>query len=121
MACATSSLPTPLSPVMSTLASDLAIRSISSDSSIIGALSPIRFPFPCALIGFRPRGDWSFACAFQKLLEAFLVSIIEVHEDRAERSSRYGWVRSPTAHVEAGRQWPAGRRGQQPAARTDGK
>src|SRR5205085_1612234 len=42
----TSSLPTPLSPVTSTLASDLATRSISSRRSFITALSPINCPDP---------------------------------------------------------------------------
>ena len=41
MAAATNSLPTPLSPVTSTFASERATRSISSRSSFIAALSPI--------------------------------------------------------------------------------
>ena len=43
MARATSSLPTPLSPVMRTLASDRAMRSISWRSSSIGWLLPMRW------------------------------------------------------------------------------
>src|SRR6266545_1933354 len=52
ISCATSSLPTPLSPVTRILASDLATRSISSTSSTTAALVPIIWPFPCALIRF---------------------------------------------------------------------
>ena len=50
MACATSSLPTPLSPVISTFASERAMRSISCASSPIAALLPISCPLPWRLI-----------------------------------------------------------------------
>ena len=50
MARATSSLPTPLSPVMRTLASERATRSTSAFSSMIAGLEPIRSMCPVCLI-----------------------------------------------------------------------
>ena len=50
MARATTSLPTPLSPVISTLASERATRSISAFNSEITALVPIICTCPFCLI-----------------------------------------------------------------------
>src|SRR5688500_6970775 len=84
MAVATSSLPTPLSPVTRTFASDLAIRSISCDSSRIAALLPINSALPCALIRRSPGGLCSFLHPLQELLEILAASVLHRAEHGAE-------------------------------------
>src|SRR5262249_33744368 len=87
IAAATSSLPTPLSPVISTFASDRATRSISSASSRMGELSPMsgRYPF-CPLYFVIPRS--SVPRRRQKRCERPLSPLVERHERRGHAIAR---------------------------------
>src|SRR5215470_3093337 len=62
IARATSSLPTPLSPVIRTLPSERATCSISSFSSIIAGLEPSKLTFPFCLMSLQfQRGRQTFS------------------------------------------------------------
>ena len=104
MACATSSLPTPLSPVMSTLASDRAMRSISCDSSAMTPLVPISCSVPSCLICAsllhshrtlcnaqsaisNPQSRNLLTCLAQEVLEAAAAPIVHRREHRARAPS----------------------------------
>src|SRR5262245_16823395 len=88
MRCATSSLPLPLSPVTSTLASEGAMRSTSCRSSRMGRLSPISCVWAWSFVAEHmalpatPRGsDRGFA---EELLERAPAAIVHLDEAHPE-------------------------------------
>src|SRR6476620_3169903 len=93
MAVATSSLPTPLSPVTRTFASDRAIRSISCISSMITALFPMSSAVPCDLMPSLARERRSqltalVAAAPEELFEVLPAALIHRRKNRREPDLR---------------------------------
>src|SRR5689334_7617071 len=93
MALATSSLPTPLSPVISTLASDRAMRSISCDRSAMTELVPMSCSGVSRRVENASRGLIAISGMLrtrllQKLLETPTTPIVHRGEDGAEAGGR---------------------------------